>query len=164
MKGLILLIGLVAGTGIGILWTRSSSLFPEKAHWNWPDSLDAVRAAPHNHRVIFENSQVRILEVILEPYEFESMHTHSNSSVMFGADIDTPPFDIVYYTYGFDPANHHYILKDSIRKHQSGHDDSTGGANFMKPEGPHRVKNLNNVRVVAYRVEFKSGQNLGTHN
>jgi len=29
MKLLILLIGLVAGAGIAILWTRSSSLFPE---------------------------------------------------------------------------------------------------------------------------------------
>jgi hypothetical protein len=164
MKLLILLIGLVAGAGIGILWSRASSPLPEKADWNWPDSLDAVRAAPHNHRVIFENSQIRILEVILEPYEFESMHTHSHPSVMFGADIETPPFNIVYYAYGYDTANHRYILKDSMRQHQSGQDDSTGGANFMKPEGPHRVKNLSNVRVVAYRVEFKSGQNLGTHN
>jgi hypothetical protein len=156
MKLLFLLIGLVAGAAIGVLWTRSLSAVPDKSDWNWPDSLDAVKAAPHNHRVVFENSQIRILEVILDPYEFEPLHTHSHPSVMFGADVDTPPFDIVYYAYGYDLANRRYFVKDSTRQHQSGQGDSTEAADLMKPEGPHRVKNLSNTRILAFRVEFKS--------
>src|SRR5579863_945363 len=150
MKLLFLVIGLVAGAAIGVLWTRSFAALPEKARWNRPDSLDAVRAAPHNHKVVFENSQIRILEVILDPYEFEPMHIHSHPSVMFAADVNTPPFDIVYYAYGYDTGNHRYFIKDSIRQHQSGHGDNTEAANLMRPEGPHRVKNLSNTRILAF--------------
>ena len=53
--------------------------------WIWPDSLDAVKAAPENHHVIFENDKIRILEVILNPYEYEQLHVHRFPSVMFGA-------------------------------------------------------------------------------
>lgn len=31
-------------------------------------------------------------------------------------------------------------------------------AHFMKPEGPHRIKNLSNVRILAFRVEFKQAE------
>ncbi len=31
--------------------------------WPWPDSLDALRAAPNYHRLLFENDRVRVLEV-----------------------------------------------------------------------------------------------------
>ncbi|OGX87506.1 hypothetical protein [Hymenobacter coccineus] len=37
------------------------------APWPWPDSLDAVVAAPQFHRVLFENDRVRVLEVTVGP-------------------------------------------------------------------------------------------------
>ena len=33
----------------------------------WDPALDAVAAAPKNHKVIFENDRLRVLEVTLEP-------------------------------------------------------------------------------------------------
>jgi hypothetical protein len=33
----------------------------------WPASLDAVAAAPGNHRVLLENDRVRVLEIIVAP-------------------------------------------------------------------------------------------------
>jgi len=165
MKLLFLLIGLIAGATIGVLWARQASPSPapsspappspQKTGWNWPDSLDAVRAAPHNHKILFENNKIRILEVILEPYEFEQLHTHSHPSVMFGADNDTSQFDIVYYPYAYDSTNHRYFAKDSIRQHHGGQTNQPDTGNYMKPEGPHRVKNLGNHRLVFYRVEMK---------
>ena len=44
--------------------------------WPWPDSLDAVRAAPEYHRILFENEQVRVLEVRIKPGQIVPVHTH----------------------------------------------------------------------------------------
>lgn len=129
----------------------------EEAKWKWPDSLDAVKAAPHSHRVLFENDKVRILEVLVAPYGFEPMHTHRFPSIMFGSSFDTSRFEIVYYRYAFDSARNTYFVKDSIRHHSGGPGEKAG--NYMSPEGPHRIKNLSGVWVHAFRVEFKSEEN-----
>ena len=42
----------------------------------WPENLDAVKAAPENHKVIFENEHVRVLEVTIAPHSKEPIHTH----------------------------------------------------------------------------------------
>ena len=34
-------------------------------NWTWPPSMDAVVAAPESHRVLFENDDVRALEVTI---------------------------------------------------------------------------------------------------
>ena len=43
---------------------------------SWDPALDAVVAAPANHKVLFENDQLRVLEVTLEPEEEEPTHHH----------------------------------------------------------------------------------------
>lgn len=45
------------------------------------DPLDAVVAAPKNHRVLFEDDHIRILEVTVQPGETENIHIHRNASV-----------------------------------------------------------------------------------
>jgi hypothetical protein len=30
------------------------------AHWDWPDKLDALVAAPGNHQLLLENERVRV--------------------------------------------------------------------------------------------------------
>ena len=47
-----------------------------------PSSYDAVAAAPDNHRVVFENEKVRVLEVTIKPGEKEPFHEHPLFSVM----------------------------------------------------------------------------------
>jgi hypothetical protein len=139
----------------GILTEANKKTYNEK--WQWPDSLDAVKAAPQNHQVIFENDKIRILEVILRPYEFEQMHTHSLPSVMFGGqNADTSHFAIIYYRYGYDPTKHRYYVKDSVKQHSGGSNpDKPNKGHYMKPEGPHGIKNLSNVKIDVFRVEFK---------
>ena len=39
----------------------------EPGVWPWPDSLDAVVAAPGSHRVVLENELTRVLEVTIAP-------------------------------------------------------------------------------------------------
>jgi hypothetical protein len=55
--------------------------------WPWPDSMDAVGAAPKNHKVLYEDERVRILEVTVEPGEKENMHYHRWPSVLI---VDSP--------------------------------------------------------------------------
>jgi len=42
----------------------------------WPAFMDAVAAAPGNHRVLLENDRVRVLEVTVNPGEREPLHAH----------------------------------------------------------------------------------------
>ena len=158
------LIGLLIGGAISFILTnefKSTTQLPKNdklsksTNWKWADSLDAVKAAPNSHKIIFENDKIRILEVILEPHGFEPMHTHSYPSVMFGRDNDTAQFDVMYYPYSYDSARHVYFAKDSIKQHQGGQPIEPNVGNYMKPEGPHRVKNLSNVRIDVFRVELK---------
>lgn len=167
MKRLSFFIGLVIGGTIVFTWMSLLKLKNEfhklsppakTANWKWADSLDAVSAAPKSHQVLFENDKIRILEVTLEPYAFEPMHTHQYPSVMFGAGSDTSQYDIVYYPYGYDSVRHVYFARDSIKQHQGGPSNEPNSGSFMNPEGPHRVKNLSNTRIDVFRVELKNEQ------
>ena len=55
--------------------------------WRWPESMDSVNAAPKNHKVLFENDHVRLLEVTIQPGETENMHGHKFPSVFM---MDAP--------------------------------------------------------------------------
>jgi hypothetical protein len=44
----------------------------QKAIWPVSDPLDAVVAAPRNHRVLYEDDHVRVLEVTVQPGETEN--------------------------------------------------------------------------------------------
>ena len=55
------------------------------------DPLDAVVAAPKNHKILYEDDHVRILEVTVEPGEKENMHHHPCVSV-FAHDAPMPKF------------------------------------------------------------------------
>ena len=49
----------------------------------WPANLDAVIAAPKNHKILMENDKVRVLEVTLAPSETEEVHNHQWPSVLY---------------------------------------------------------------------------------
>jgi hypothetical protein len=125
--------------------------------WAWPDSLDAVKAAPDNHKIVYEDDRVRILEVLLRPYEFESMHTHKLPSVMIGSrGKDTSSFAIVYYRFRYDSSRRQYVITDSTIQHGGGNRPARSGTSSLRgPEGPHAIKNLSNVTIDIFRVEFK---------
>ncbi len=48
----------------------------------WPPHLDALVAAPANHRLLHEDEAVRVLEVSVEPGERENLHHHRWPSIM----------------------------------------------------------------------------------
>jgi hypothetical protein len=46
------------------------------AAWPWPDSLDAVIAAPQYHRLVLENDRVRVLDTRIPAGDIVPVHTH----------------------------------------------------------------------------------------
>ena len=164
MKIIYLVIGLVAGGLIGFIltekWDRKSSptenpdqqinseLKQISSDWSWPDSLDAVKAAPESHKIIYEDSVVRILQVILEANETEPVHTHKWNSVMWFAQA-TP---MTYFKIGL--KDNEYVIEDSITIPQMPQEVLNHG-DFMESEEPHAIKNISNGNGIAYRVEFK---------
>ena len=47
------------------------------------DELDGVAVAPKNHRVIFENDEVRVLETTIAAGEKTPIHTHLRQTLMY---------------------------------------------------------------------------------
>lgn len=53
------------------------------AEWPWPDSLDAVAAAPKYHKLVFENDRLRILDTHIPPGDLVPVHTHRWPAVYY---------------------------------------------------------------------------------
>jgi hypothetical protein len=71
---------------------------------------------------------------------------------MWSANANFAKAHLMYYTYGFDSTKRTYYIKDSTL--EQGPPANKG---FEIPaEGPHRVRNLSNIDILAYRVEFKN--------
>ena len=109
---------------------------------SWPDSLDAVVAAPQNHKVVLENERVRVLEVTVRPGEREPLHMHRMPSVMY------------------------VMAEDNIRDYDADgkllYDSRTDKAPrktpytiWMEPQAPHVVENLSKKPLRLLRVELK---------
>jgi hypothetical protein len=64
-----------------------------ESNWSWSPSMDAVVAAPESDRVLFENDDVRVLDVIIAAGHREPEYTHREHSVM----IVNGPARIRYY-------------------------------------------------------------------
>src|SRR5690349_9881196 len=68
----------VVSFALGVLWAQQRP----SSSWPWPNSMDAVQAAPGNHKVLYEDENVRILSVTVQPGEKENMHFHRWPSVL----------------------------------------------------------------------------------
>jgi hypothetical protein len=51
--------------------------------WPWPDSLDALTAAPRYHSLLLENEKVRVLETRIPVGDTVPVHTHRWPSVYY---------------------------------------------------------------------------------
>jgi len=116
---------------------------PASEKWPWPDSLDAVVAAPGNHKVLFENEHVRVLQTRILPGEKVPLHTHRWPSVLFVLN-----------------------WSDFVRRDEHGNVtlDSRRGFEAPKPNmpfwletlPPHTVENVGNAEINNVQVEIKS--------
>ena len=117
------------------------------AKWAWPDSLDAIKAAPDNHKVVYEDDNLRVLAVILNGKRSEPIHTHKWKSIMW---IAKPIVPCQINNYKKD-GNGNLIKSDSLIIKEMPVDIGQ----LIKPEGPTSITNLGFENGVAYRIELK---------
>ncbi len=108
----------------------------------WNPALEATRAAPHNHQVIFENDDIRVLAVTVAPGEFEEAHHHPWPSVIV---VDS----LVRFT-------DHDVTGKEIKLPLP---DKIEMPLVLKlpPQAAHKVKNVDTKPLHLIRVEFKKG-------
>lgn len=109
----------------------------------WDPALDAVIAAPKNHSVIYEDDDIRVLSVTVQPGEVEVPHHHRWPSV-------------IVYDHPVKSENRDARGKVLPRK------ASAGGREWppvirVPPEAAHSVRNLDTVPLHLIRIEFKKG-------
>lgn len=114
----------------------------ENKAWPWPDSLDAVIAAPNNHKILLENDQVRVLEVTIGPREKEPVHGHRWPSVLYIDKAgDFRDFDVNGNVLFDSRAIKVPILYPVTQ--------------WMEPQAPHAVENLSDEPIHLIRMELK---------
>ncbi len=117
----------------------------KKTVWHWSDSLDAVNAAPKNHKVLFENDHVLLLEVTIQPGETENMHGHKWPSI-FAFDAVQPKLS----DHKLEGDTHNLV----DRRYEDA-DWSAPQCRTMSIQAPHQVTDLDPFPLHFYRLEFK---------
>lgn len=107
----------------------------------WPASLDALAAAPGNHRLLFENEQVRVLDVVVAPKTKEPVHAHCWPSILYVTSGAT------FVDYDADGK----LLFDSRTAPAA----PFPVVEWLGPQAPHAVENLGDDPVHLVRVELK---------
>lgn len=101
---------------------------------DFPDGHDGVQAAPHSHRVIFENEFVRVLEVSIEPGTTEPFHHHRWPSFFIDYDIGGRTPHMRYHR----PAG---TVRDTLSQEEPILNPGHWTVHWMKPEPMHAVEN-----------------------
>jgi len=113
--------------------------------WPWPDSLDALIAAPDHHRLLLENDDVRVLEVHIPPRQFVPVHTHRWPSVIFTLSAAD------------------FIRRDGEGKllldtRVTPFPTPRPAAEWLPPLPPHSVENVGTTDIRLFSVELKRQQ------
>lgn len=110
--------------------------------WAWPDSLDALVAAPGFHTLLLENEDVRVLETVIRPGERTPVHTHCWPSVLYIL------------------AMGHFVRCDDAGKvltdtRASGGFPEPGSTAWSAAMPPHTFENVGDTDVRVVNVELK---------
>ena len=117
---------------------------------SWDPAYDAVAAAPKHHRVIFENENLRVLEVTLEPNDEEPIHHHRWPSVFVFDQIAGPVHDIA-------PDGTQLPPNRDVMQALHAWDGQGCLVAQMAPQPLGRVHNASMKTVHGIRIEMKKG-------
>jgi len=109
----------------------------------WPDSLDALVAAPKHHTLLLEDDRVRVLHTMIPPGETVPLHTHRWGGVAHLQSCS------------------HFIRRDEngnvlFDSRQAGELPVVPCAQWMPPLPPHTVENLGPREISILIVELKN--------
>ena len=110
--------------------------------WDHPDSMEAVHAAPGNHRVVYEDDRIRLLEVTILPGEKEPVHGHKYPSV-FAFDAVQPAL------HDISPEGKPIEIKRGLLNNEF------PACVSMGPQEPHAAQDVDTFPQHFYRLEFK---------
>ncbi len=127
---------------------QSRSLQPDSP-LNWDPALDAVAAAPKHHKVLFENENLRVLELTLESGDEEPVHHHRWPSVFVLDAIQGPVHDIAPDGTVLPPN------RDVMQALQAWNGESCLVVN-MAPQPAGRVHNASGKTIHGIRIEMKT--------
>ena len=116
-----------------------------KQIWPWPDSLDALTAAPAHHTVLLENERVRVVHTHIPPGQTVPVHTHRWPSVLFIVTWS----DLVRR----DPLGD--VMLDTRRDVE---EPKLNTPSWREPLPPHSVENVGGAELNTVQVEIKDGQ------
>lgn len=114
----------------------------------WDPALDAVTAAPKNHKVLFENDRLRVLEVILDADEEEPVHHHRWPSVFVFDQVSPPIHD-------FAPDGTMLPPNRDVVKAVEAWDGKGCLVVHMAPQAAGRVLNASGKPLHGVRIEMK---------
>lgn len=111
---------------------------------SWPDSLDALTAAPAHHQLLLEDDRLRILHTRIAAGDIVPLHTHRWGGAA--------------YVLGFS----HFIRRDetgtiTFDSRQAGDPPKTPCAQSTQPLPPHTVENLGPSEISIILIELKEG-------
>jgi hypothetical protein len=139
-----LAVGLALGAALPFLLEGglTARRAPSAAPCPWSAALDAVAAAPQNHRVLLENERVRVLEVTVAPGDREPLHAHCWPSVLH----------VMRQGRGRDYDAEGRLIDEATEAPPA----STLPLTFwLERSPPHSVENLDTFPIHLIRVELK---------
>lgn len=106
------------------------------------DELDGVMVAPHNHKVIFENEHVRVLETTIAAGEKTPLHTHLRPTLLYVL------------------SESHFIRRDengeTMRDTRAEHEVPQTKVHFVESTPKHTIENTDIEDLVALSIELKN--------
>jgi hypothetical protein len=111
--------------------------------WPWPDSLDALQAAPESHRLLFESDVVRVLETTIPPGGTTPVHTHRWPGIQYFVSIG------------------HFVRRDAdgavlFDSRGGGPVPQVGSAVWSEALPPHTLENVDGSEIRVIGVELKN--------
>lgn len=110
--------------------------------WPWPDSLDALTAAPAHHRLLLEDDRVRVLHTRIPAGDIVPLHTHRWNGIAY----------LQSWSHFIRRGEHGEVLFDS---RQAGDQPVIPCAQWLQPLPPHTVENLGPAEISIVIVELK---------
>jgi len=126
----------------GVEFMSQHPNIPEAKRWPWPESLDALVAAPDHHQLLLENERVRVLLTNIPAGALVPLHTHRWGGV---AHVQS-------WSHFLRRDEEGEILFDS---RQAGDPPQIPSTQWMQPLPPHSVENLGPLDIRILIVEIK---------
>jgi quercetin dioxygenase-like cupin family protein len=108
---------------------------------DWPEELDALRAAPRHHTLLFENESVRVLDTRVPPGDTVPLHTHRWPGTLY----------IVSASHFVRRDGAGNVLVDSRTRPPS----AAEIAAWSEPLPPHTLENVGDSELRVITVELK---------